>query len=180
MNRCCSCLKILGVVFGVAYPFVIFCMLERGVSFRLLGVLIALFAVCSFLGYGKKYVAILGMSLSLFLISFENVLFLKIYPVIMNFFVAITFILSLGKQQPIIEQFALKMGYSIDEQGRRYARKSTIAWSIFLFCNFVASFVTLFLSLRIWTLYNGLISYVLIGIAFIIEFFSHRQQVAKC
>ncbi len=180
MNRCHPLLKVLSVIFCVAYPFVIFGMLDSGVSSRSLGVFVALFAVCNFLGYGKKYVAVFGFLLSLFLVVFENVLFLKVYPVMMNFLVAITFILSLKKQRPIIEQFALKMGYLIDEQGRKYARKSTVVWSIFLSCNFAASFITLFLPLRIWTLYNGLISYVLIGIAFIIEFFSHRRQVARC
>lgn len=180
MNRCHPLLKVLGVVFCIAYPFVIFGMLDSGVSLRSLGVFAALFAVCNFWGNGKRYVAVFGFLLSLFLVIFEDILFLKVYPVIMNFLVTITFIFSLKKQRPIIEQFALKMGYLIDEQGRKYARKSTIAWSIFLSCNFVASFVTLFLPLRIWTLYNGLISYVLIGIAFVIEFFLHRQQVAKC
>ena len=180
MNKHCSCVKVLSVIFGVAYPFAVFCVLDRGISLRLLGIIVVLFAVCNFLGARKKYVIVFGMSLSLFFLVFENVLFLKIYPVIMNFFVTMTFILSLKKQQPIIEQFALKMGYSMDEQGRKYAKKSTIVWSIFLFCNFTASFVTLFLPLRVWTLYNGLISYILIGIAFIVEFFSHRRQVAKC
>ena len=180
MNKSLSCLKALSVVLGVAYPFVVFCMLDRGVSLRLLGMIIFLFAVCGFLGYGKKYAVIFGVLLSLFLIIFEDILFLKVYPVIMNFLVAITFFLSLKKRQPIIERFALRMGYFIDEQGRRYARKSTIVWSIFLFCNFAVSFVTLFLPLRVWMLYNGLISYILIGIAFIVEFFSHRRQVAKC
>ena len=180
MNKRCSCVKVLSVIFGVAYPFVVFFMLDRGVSLRLLGMVIALLAVCGFLGYGKKCAVIFGVLLSLFLIIFEDILFLKVYPVIMNFLVALTFILSLKKRRPIIERFALKMGYSMDEQGKRYAKKSTVVWSIFLFCNFAASFVTLFLPLRAWTLYNGLISYILIGIAFIVEFFSHRRQVAKC
>lgn len=180
MNERCSYLKVLSVILGVAYPFAIFYVLDREGSLRALGVFFALFAVCSFLGCRKKYVVISGLLLSLFLIVSENVLFLKIYPVIMNFFVAITFILSLKKQRPIIEQFAVKMGYLMDEQGRRYARKSTMIWSIFLSCNFAASFVTLFLPLRVWTLYNGLISYLLIGCAFVVEFFSHRRQVEKC
>ena len=180
MNRRCSFLKILGVIFGIVYPFAVFCMLDSGVSLRALGLFVALFAVCNFLGGGKKYIVVFGVLLSLFLIVFENVLFLKIYPVIMNFFVAITFILSLKKRQPIIEQFATKMGYLMDEQGKRYAKKSTVVWSVFLSCNFIASFITLFLPLRLWTLYNGLISYLLIGCAFVVEFFSHRRQVEKC
>jgi uncharacterized membrane protein len=47
----------------------------------------------------------------------------------------------------------------------------TWAWSLVLLCNTLAALYTaLYTSLGVWSLYNGLISYLLIGTTFAVEF----------
>lgn len=52
----------------------------------------------------------------------------------------------------------------------KYTRNLTYIWAIFTFLNFLVSIYTVFLSKEIWILYNGFISYFLIGLIFIIEY----------
>jgi len=84
------------------------------------------------------------------------------------------FALSL-RNTPLIEKFAKKIGYTIDAKQQKYTRNATIAWSVFMFCLTVISFTTVFLSDEIWTVFNGLISYVLIAMMMCIEFIIHKK-----
>ena len=52
----------------------------------------------------------------------------------------------------------------------KYTRNLTYIWAIFTFLNFLVSIYTVFLLKEIWILYNGFISYFLIGLIFIIEY----------
>lgn len=52
----------------------------------------------------------------------------------------------------------------------RYTRNLTYVWAGFTFLNFLISFATVFASEKIWALYNGFISYFLVGTFFIIEY----------
>ena len=52
-----------------------------------------------------------------------------------------------------------------------YLRKVTIAWLTFFLINAAISALTAISgSLKLWTLYNGFISYLLIGVMFAAEF----------
>lgn len=84
------------------------------------------------------------------------------------------FALSL-RNTPLIEKFAKKMGYTINTKQREYTRRATIAWSIFMFCLTIVSFITVFLSDEIWVMFNGLISYILIAMMMCIEFIIRKK-----
>ncbi len=167
-------LNILKVGLTIAYPFAVFFMLERNISFRILGLIFLAFICVNFISSRKWIMLAAGAVLALLIAVFEQEIFLKLYPVIMNSIVAFTFVFSL-RGQPLIEKFAIKMGYAPSEELKQYSRKSTIAWSIFLSCNLVCSIVTVFLSTKVWIFYNGLLSYIFIGIAMLIEFIVHRR-----
>ena len=45
-----------------------------------------------------------------------------------------------------------------------------IVFAVFMFLNFIAASVTIFLPYKIWAVYNGFISYLLVGGFFVIEY----------
>ena len=169
-------LKAFGFVFILLYPFCIFLMLKRGLSLRFMSLLLFVLILSSFLRSGKKVFLYVGFVLITGLLLFNNDLFLRLYPVCMNFIVCLSFWLSL-REKPLVTLFAEKMGHKPDKNMLSYTKKATIAWAIFMTVNTVVSIITLFTNLWFWTLYNGLISYILIGIMFIAEYLIRRRRI---
>ena len=58
----------------------------------------------------------------------------------------------------------------LSENALKYTRNLTYIWCVLTFFNFVVSLITVFLSKEIWALFNGLISYILIGTLFFVEY----------
>ena len=57
-----------------------------------------------------------------------------------------------------------------------YTRKVTIAWCVFFLLNgAIALYTALWASLEAWTLYNGFIAYLLIGLMFGVEWLIRRN-----
>lgn len=97
----------------------------------------------------------------------------------MNAGVCSVFALSLRKT-PLITQFAQKINKNnLDDKELNYTRRATIAWAIFMFFNTIASLITVFLSNETWVLYNGFVSYILIGIMMGAEYLI-RKGIKKC
>ena len=95
---------------------------------------------------------------------------IRFYPVIVAGSLAAVFTVSLFSGMPVIERFARMRSAELDNYARAYTRKLTKVWIGFFIANgLIAAWTALFASLEIWTLYNGLISYVLIGILFVGE-----------
>ena len=72
-------------------------------------------------------------------------------------------------------------GSPFEEKVCKYCKKVTIVWCVFFIINGSISVITAFsdkifanvdeeLSVKIWSIYNGGISYILMGLVFIIEF----------
>lgn len=95
---------------------------------------------------------------------------LKYYPVIMNFFFFITFTISSFQKETMLHKIAKKLDNEITEEFDTYMRNFTYIWILVTFTNLVISFSTLFMPDRIWALYNGCISYLLIGTVLAIEY----------
>jgi len=77
----------------------------------------------------------------------------------------IVFFSSLFSSQPIIERLARLQHPNLPDQGIRYTRNVTIIWAIFFIINGVAATITaLWCSFASWSLYNGLIAYLLMGL----------------
>lgn len=104
---------------------------------------------------------------------------LKLYPVLVNLSLLILFVASLFFPPSMIERFARIQEPDLSDEAVRYTRKVTVVWCVFFIGNGAVAFYTaLFSSNEVWTLYNGLISYVLMGILFSIEF-AYRKLVAQ-
>lgn len=114
----------------------------------------------------------IGIAISLLGMLSLNIIFIKLYPVAMNLAFLSIFIASLFAKENIIYQFAKKTSRQpLPHFVSTYTRKVTIAWCVFFMLNVLVScYSALFSSLHIWTIYNGLISYILIGAFFICEF----------
>ncbi|MCQ9052170.1 hypothetical protein [Vibrio diabolicus] len=103
---------------------------------------------------------------------------LHFYPVVVNVCMLCVFGLSLKQPQSIIERLARLQEPDLPASGVAYTRKVTMVWCAFFTLNAAVALYTCFLPVKIWTLYNGLISYLLAGGLFAGEWIV-RQFVRK-
>ncbi len=157
----------------------IFYALQQNIAVRFIGLVVLLMVMFSFANNKNKYMFFSGLFLCFLIILFNQEIFLKLYPVLMNASVCAIFALSLRKT-PLMAKFAKKIRKEhLDEKTLTYTRNATKAWAIFMLLNTLASLITVFLSNKIWTIYNGFISYVLIGIMMLVEYII-RKGKEKC
>lgn len=111
---------------------------------------------------------------------------LKAYPVLINLGLFVLFALSLVFPPTLPERAMRLAGREVPEAAHNYLRWVTIAWCGFFIVNgLVAAWTALYASIAWWALYNGFISYVLIGVFFAGEYLlrmrvkrQHARQAA--
>lgn len=104
---------------------------------------------------------------------------LRFYPVLMNLSVLTLFAWSLGQPQSIVERLARLARPDLPAAGVAYARRVTLVWCAFFLCNgAVAAWTAVATSWATWTLYNGLIAYVLMGLLFAGEYTVRRRVMS--
>lgn len=97
---------------------------------------------------------------------------IKFYPVLINIFMLILFSQSLIFPPSIIERIARKTEKTFPPEAVLYTRRVTQVWCVFFIINGTISLITIFwASPKIWSLYNGVISYLLMGLLFGGEYF---------
>jgi uncharacterized membrane protein len=101
------------------------------------------------------------------------------YPVLVNAVLLAVFAWSVFHPPTVVERIARATKRDLPPQAVPYLRRVTIAWSIFFVCNGAAAlFTATETSFETWTLYNGFLAYVLIGLMFGAELLA-RQRVMK-
>lgn len=101
------------------------------------------------------------------------------YPIIINGLMLIIFGSSLWQKQTVIERFARMQTPNLTERAVCYTRKVTQIWCVFFSFNIAISVITIYFNLLdYWALYNGLVSYILMGILMAGEWIV-RQYVKK-
>jgi uncharacterized membrane protein len=93
-----------------------------------------------------------------------SVMGLKFYPVIVSLVLLAVFGVSLFRPPSMIERFARLQTPDLPTHAIAYTRKVTWVWCGFFILNGAIACLSVFASDKIWALYNGLISYVLIGL----------------
>lgn len=89
---------------------------------------------------------------------------LRFYPVLVNTAGLALFGASLRWGPPVIERLARLQHPDLDAAGVRYTRGVTLVWcAFFVFNGCAAAATALWADDRLWALYNGLISYLLMG-----------------
>ena len=104
------------------------------------------------------------------LFHYTQLFFVKFYPVCANLTVFLVFFCSLFSKETVIQKFAKMIDGELSENALKYTRNLTYIWCVLTFFNFVVSLITVFLSEEVWALFNGLISYILIGTLFFVEY----------
>jgi uncharacterized membrane protein len=90
---------------------------------------------------------------------------LQYYPVCLNVLMLVLFAISLIRPPSIIEQIARANDPDLRPAAIPYTRKVTMVWcGFFAFNGTVALFTVLDTSLDFWAIYNGFISYCLMGL----------------
>ena len=179
-------LDLLLVLISIAYPFVVYFGLMK-FSPLTVGMALVIFLILRVILHRQRrarksefglYLVILSAIVALMFV--DEMLAIKAYPVLISLSFAGLFGYSLVFPPPIIERFARMMEHGeLDAQAIRYTRHVTEAWVVFFLINAGISLWTAFqASLETWTLYNGFISYLLIGLMFGGEFIL-RQFVKR-
>lgn len=126
----------------------------------------------------------------IFCFAFNSKIFLKLYSVAISATLLCVFGSSLFFKPNIIFRFACLSdktikGSSFENQVNEYCRKVTIIWCAFFIINgSISAFTSLHdfgsdaLNDKIWSVYNGGISYILMGLLFTVEFIV-RKMVDK-
>ena len=121
----------------------------------------------------KKFRAFLPVIFTIFIICifhFTHWIVVKYYPVVVNFLIFLMFFTSSFQKETVIQKIAKTMEPDIKPKALEYTRKLTYVWAAFTFLNWLVSIVTVFMSEAVWALYNGFISYLLIGMFFAVEY----------
>lgn len=86
------------------------------------------------------------------------------YPVVVNALMLLLFGGSLWSPMPLVERLARLREPELPPQGVGYTRRVTQVWCVFFIFNGSVALVTCLLNdVTLWTLWNGCISYVLMG-----------------
>ncbi|MEX2497160.1 MAG: hypothetical protein WD448_13780 [Woeseia sp.] len=85
------------------------------------------------------------------------------YPALVNFSLLVIFAASLRRGEPLLLRIVRARGVTISRYGPAYLYRLTMVWAGFFAVNGLVSMWTVALSIEVWTLYNGLISYALIA-----------------
>lgn len=172
--------KILFAMVLAGYPLIVYLLLDQ-VGPAILGILlIAILALRSVI-MGQltstltwrllvwALLALAAISAGLLLIA-DATLVLKLYPAAMNFGLLISFAYTLFHPPSMIERFVRAMKLPIHAKTTSYTRAVTMMWCGFFAVNgTVATLIAISGSLATWTVYNGLISYVLMSTLIVAE-----------
>ncbi|WP_269518805.1 hypothetical protein [Alteromonas sp. BMJM2] len=166
-----------GLIFlaTLAYPFLVYLNIDS-IEPGWFGVVLLLLAIFRLVVTGTKrqssdwlITAVIAVFCSAIIIL-ESETLLKCYPVMMSLSMGLAFLFSLNDKRNLIERFAAAGGKQPPTQARGYLHKLCIVWGVLLLFNgAVAAWTVWFASLAVWTLYNGLLSYLLIAGLVVIE-----------
>lgn len=94
----------------------------------------------------------------------------KAYPAVLSGLVAALFANSLRQPPSLVERFARIKDPQLTRAGQSYCRKVTGVWTIWLLANaLIAAVLAVWASIGLWTLWTGLISYLVMGTLFLGE-----------
>jgi len=172
-------LRVLISMMLISYPLLVWWLAQQGLTdgllFLLLAVLLLQVAVQG-LKSPKSWVsvAVLAVVTITFLFT-DQLTSVLLYPVWMNAAMLTVFSLSLWFKPAVITRLARIMEGELSKKAVAYTEKVTWVWVGFFLINGAVSLATvLYGDMDTWTLYNGFIAYVLMGLLFIIEWSVRR------
>lgn len=165
--------RVLSLVAVVLYPFIVWFGFSRWRADIVAPILAALFLLrwlmfrrrCTALGGMTKTLALFGGLLCLAGGLLKNFHLLLYYPVMMSALMLLLFGASLFGPVSLVERLARLRDPMLSPAGVVYTRRVTQVWCLFFIVNGgIALFTCLHGDMALWALYNGGISYLLMGI----------------
>lgn len=122
----------------------------------------------------------IGVVLGIGALALDSQKALLFYPVLINGVLFGVFFSSLFRPITMIEYFARLKKPMLPPEVIGYTRKVTQIWCLFFVLNgSVALYTVLSANLSVWTLYNGVISYILMAALFAIEWLIRHFWLTK-
>lgn len=177
-------IRVADIILMVLWPFVVLYLLQAGkirlTGAVLLGYFVIRFILLSGTARRNKHLTltfaatgIILCSLSLLFKSHQALLY---YPVAVNTTLLVVFGISLYRPPPVIEQLARLQTPVLTPAAQQYTRRVTQVWCLFfMFNGTVALLTTLQDDVTLWAWWNGVISYLLIGVLFAAEWCIRRR-----
>jgi uncharacterized membrane protein len=101
---------------------------------------------------------------------FDDGRFLTLVPVVVNLGLFVAFARSLVRGPSLVESLARLRYRTLPAEAEAYCRRVTALWCVFFVLNAAfTGWLALRASLAAWTLYTGLVAYVVIGVLFGLE-----------
>jgi acyl-coenzyme A synthetase/AMP-(fatty) acid ligase/uncharacterized membrane protein/3-hydroxymyristoyl/3-hydroxydecanoyl-(acyl carrier protein) dehydratase len=186
-------IRVFAYILAVLYPIFVFVFLViLKIPPRYFSIFVVSIALIFFLGFTSQKkdrfrVLSAGFLGAVGLACFfsNSPLFLKLYPVLMNAVMLASFAYTLFAPPPLIFRFAVLQDKSIkgslaEKRVEKYCRKVTVVWCGFFVLNGgIAAWTVFFGTDLLWSVYNGGISYILIGILFAGEFIVRKMTDKK-
>lgn len=172
-------LRILISITLVGYPLLVWWLAQQERSNELLLVLLAVLllqVVIQGIKNPKSWISVgVLIVVTLTFLFTDQLTSVLLYPVWMNATMLTVFLLSLRFKPAIVTRLATLMEGELSEKAVVYTEKVTWVWAIFFLFNGIISVATVLSGdIDIWTLYNGFIAYVLMGLLFAIEWSVRR------
>ncbi|MDB5980295.1 MAG: hypothetical protein JWQ69_1310 [Pseudomonas sp.] len=165
---------------GVFYPFAVYFGFGHLAPWEFGLLLGGLWLVRALTSKGRPdtlWMAAIAIGFSVLLGVFDSPLLLRWYPALISAFLLCLFGTSLVFGPPMIERMARLSHPEMSDVALRYTRNVTYVWCLFFLGNgLTAAALTLWAPLSWWTLWTGVISYVLMGLLFAGEWLV-RQRV---
>lgn len=176
---------LIGIVL-VAYPLIVYFGLQilepRWLSLILICIIVIRFLLAIELVNQLpwlKLASVAGGGVLVISASVNGEMGIMLYPLAVNLSMLAVFAFSLYKKPSVIESIARIKEPELDERGVRYTENVTKIWCVFFIVNgIISAYTAMFMSKESWTLYNGFIAYILMGLLMAGEF-SVRRIVKK-
>ena len=183
-NRVATIIRWVTIVAIVAYPVAVWSGLKTwgiGILAPLLG-LVFILRLLTFRGklsqltFFGKAIAAAGIVLVAISALLRETSLLLYYPVAVNTLLFILFFSSLRARQSVVERLARLSEPDLSPAGVIYTRRVTQVWCLFFVCNgLLALYTCLKGDVALWALYNGGVSYLLIGLLMGIEWIVRKR-----
>ena len=176
--------KVIGgiiCILTVIYPFLVYYTWQKFAFYFIAGI-VALTMLKALL-FGQRSLfcmaTIVGLLVGVTFILNEQIAAM-LYPTLMSLAWAFFFAYTLINPPTFIERIARLADPNLDIAGVKYTRKVTILWLVYCLINAVISLMTIILdNLSLWTLYNGCISYLLMGVLISGEYVYRKMIITR-
>lgn len=127
-----------------------------------------------------QVVAVTGITLCIASTLLKTHQLLLFYPVVVNTVMLSVFGGSLWSAMPIVERLARLREPVLPDRAIRYTRHVTQVWCAFFIINGgIALFTALHGDMSLWTVWNGMVAYVLMGTLMAGEWLVRRRMIKR-